>query len=144
MADAPQSYKNHTRTDPAYHFVLVGLILLSLFVSVLALTRKPSIETIALTLLALTLAWNTAMTRTYPLKVQDRVIRLEERLRLTMLLPEAERARIAELTPRQLVALRFASDAELPSLALRAANEKLSSKEIKAAIGSWRADTLRV
>jgi hypothetical protein len=76
--------------------------------------------------------------------VQDRVIRLEEQLRLVSLLPEPLRSRVPELTPGQLVGLRFASDAELPGLAERALSEKLSKEDIKKAIQNWRPDYLRV
>lgn len=76
--------------------------------------------------------------------MQDRVIRLEERLRLTQLLSEPLRSRIPELTEDQLVGLRFASDAEVPKLVERALKEKLSRKDIKQAIQNWRPDYWRV
>jgi hypothetical protein len=82
--------------------------------------------------------------RTYSLKVQDRVIRLEERLRLAQLMPEPLRSRIPELTVDQLCGLRFASDAEVAKLAERALNEKLSRADIKKAIKTWRPDYWRV
>ena len=142
--ETTQSYKNHSRFDPAFHLVLVGLLLLALILSILTLIRHPGLESTVLVVLAVTLFWNSTLTRTYPLKVQDRIIRLEERLRLSMLLPEALRPRIVELTPKQLVALRFASDTEVPALVLRTLQEGLTNKQIKSSIQTWRADTLRV
>jgi hypothetical protein len=82
--------------------------------------------------------------RLYALKVQDRVIRLEERLRLTQILQEPLRSRIPELTVDQLCGLRFASDAELPKLVERTLNEKLKRADIKKAIQNWRPDYWRV
>jgi hypothetical protein len=82
--------------------------------------------------------------RMYSLRVQDRIIRLEERLRLATLLSEPLRSRIPELTVGQLVALRFASDAEVPALCERALAEKLSKGDIKKSIETWRPDYWRV
>jgi hypothetical protein len=140
----PQSYANHTRRDPGFHFVLIPLVFVAVILSVISLVRHPGLHSSLWILLAVALLLTAGKARSYALKVQDRVIRLEERLRLSLLLPEAARPRIAELTEPQLIALRFASDAELPALALRAVNEGLTSKQIKTSIQSWRADTFRV
>ena len=140
----PQSYANHTRRDPPFHLFLVPLGLAAVILSVILLVRHPRMSSILWVLLAIGLLMTAFKARIYGLKVQDRLIRLEERLRLAMLLPEAARARIGELTEPQLIALRFASDAELPALALRALNEGLTSKQIKTSIQSWRADYFRV
>ena len=145
MADATtQSFANHTRLDPPFHLFLLPLGLVAIILSVIRIIRDPSIGSILLVVLAIGFVMIAAKTRAYALKVQDRVIRLEERLRLAMVMPEAGRARIGELTESQLIALRFASDAELPGLAMRALNEGLTSKQIKTAIQSWRGDYFRV
>jgi hypothetical protein len=82
--------------------------------------------------------------RLYALRVQDRVIRLEERLRLTLLLPDSTRARIGELSEGQLIALRFASDSEVAGLVQQTLDGKWDPKQVKSAIRSWRPDYLRV
>ena len=140
----PQSYANHTRLDPGFHFVLLPLIFVALILSIISLVQHPGLHSALWLVLAIALFFAAGKSRGYALKVQDRVIRLEERLRLSMLLPEAARPRIGELTEPQLIALRFASDAELPALAMRALNEGLTSKQIKTSIQSWRADNFRV
>jgi hypothetical protein len=145
MANAkPQSYANHARLDPPFHFFLAPLLIIAVILSIISLVRHPGLDSILWLLLALALFLTAGKARSYALKAQDRVIRLEERMRLSLLLPEAARARIAELTEPQLIGLRFASDAELPALAIRALNEGLTNKQIKASIQSWRADTFRV
>jgi hypothetical protein len=145
MANATtQSFANHTRLDPPFHLFLLPLGLVAIILSVIRIIRDPGIGSILLVVLAVGFVMIAAKTRGYALKVQDRVIRLEERLRLAMLMPEAGRARIEELTESQLIALRFASDAELPGLAMRALNEGLTNKQIKTAIQSWRGDYFRV
>lgn len=140
----PQTYANHARLHPPFHYFLGALLLLALVLSVIALVRHPAVGTATLLVLAIALLLNSAIMRGYSLKVQDRLIRLEERSRLSMLVPEAFKPRIAELTVGQLVALRFASDAEMPALAARALNEGLSNKQIKQAIHTWRPDDFRV
>ncbi len=82
--------------------------------------------------------------RLYPLRVQDRVIRLEERLRLQALAPAEWHAQVLRLTEDQLIGLRFASDDEVVALAKQALEEKLNRKQIKERIKNWRADTWRV
>jgi Family of unknown function (DUF6526) len=140
----PQSYAKHTRLDPLFHFFLAPLSIAAIILSVNLLVRNPGTSSILWLLLAIGVFLTAFKARSYALKVQDRVIRLEERLRLAMLLPEAARARIGEFTESQLVGLRFASDAELPALAMRTLNEGLTRKQIKSSIQSWRADFFRV
>ena len=147
----PQTYSNHTRFDPPFHFYLIpifglGLIfaLIHFFAHLGESDLREHIHAFLLILLAVAFVILTLKTRLYALKVQDRVIRLEERLRLMQLLPEPLRARIPELTEGQLIGLRFASDAELPKLVERTLNEKLSRKEIKKSIQNWRPDYWRV
>ena len=140
---APQSYANHARLDPTFHFVLAPLTIISVVLSIIVFTRHPGLPSTLWVVLAIALLMNATKTRNYALKVQDRVIRLEERLRLSQLLPETARPRIAELRESQLIGLRFASDAELPALAMRALNEGLTQKQIKASIQVWRPDTFR-
>ena len=140
----PQSAASHTRLDPAFHFTLAPLALIGIILSIVVMVRQPGLVASLGVLLAVTLFLAVFRLRAYSLKVQDRVIRLEERLRLARLLPESARPRIAELTEGQLVALRFASDAELPALAMRTLQENLTKKQIKAAIQTWRPDNFRV
>jgi hypothetical protein len=145
MANAtPQSLANHARLDPPYHYVLAPICLAAIILSIILLVRQPGMGSILGVLLSVSLFMLAAKARSYALKAQDRVIRLEERLRLTMLLPETAKARIVEFTEPQLIALRFASDAELPTLAMRALNEGLTKKQIKTSIQNWRADFFRV
>jgi hypothetical protein len=149
--NAPQSYANHTRWDPLFHFFLLpvfGLGLLMSLVHFFAHLResdfRDNFHAAMLILLATALLVAVFKIRLYALRVQDRVIRLEERVRLTQLLSEPLRSRIPELTVGQLCGLRFASDAELPQLVERALKEKLSRKQIKQAIKTWRPDYWRV
>ena len=145
MADKrPQTVANHVRLDPFYHYVLAALLLTILYGACVMVYRLHDL--LSFTMLASTLAFCILAykTRTYALKVQDRVIRLEERLRLMTILPPLLHHRIAELTASQLIALRFASDHELMALTARVLDEKLDGRQIKAAIVEWRPDDFRV
>ena len=152
MADSkPQSFANHTRFDPPFHFFIIPVFALGVLLSLIHFFAhlshsdfRDNFHAFLLILLALALLALVFKTRLYAVKVQDRVIRLEERLRLMQLMPEPLRARIPEITEDQLCGLRFASDAELPKLAERALNEKLNRKQIKQAVQNWRPDNWRV
>jgi len=140
----PQNFANHGRFDPWYHFFLAPIALIIFIASIVHVAMHFHPWGLIHVVLAFAFVVLVVKLRTYPLKVQDRVIRLEERLRLATLLPEPLRARIPELEVRQLIALRFASDAEIPGLVERTLNEKLAPKQIKQAIQNWRADNFRV
>ena len=147
----PQTFANHTRLDPPFHFFVVPVFVLGLVLTLIHFfyhLRESdfhgNFHAFLLILLALALLTLMFKVRLYSLKVQDRVIRLEERLRLMQLLSEPLRSRIPELTEDQLCGLRFASDAEVAKLAERALNEKLSRKDIKKSIQNWRPDYWRV
>ena len=140
----PQTFANHTRWDPLFHFFALPVFLLSAIAMVVLFLWHPSWHTAWVFVISVAAAVVVVKGRLSALKVQDRVIRLEERLRLATLLPEPLRARIPELTEDQLIALRFASDGEVAKLAERALNEKLSRADIKKAIQNWRPDYWRV
>jgi hypothetical protein len=141
---SPQNFSNHTRLDPPFHFFILPVFAITLIATVVHLVRRPGLHSAWLVVVMIAAMAVIFKIRLYSLKVQDRVIRLEERLRLASLLDAALRPRIAELTESQLVALRFASDAELPALAARALNEKLAAADIKKAVQQWRPDYWRV
>ena len=141
-----QNYANHRKFVPAFHFVTVGLLVLNILWTAYRLFSggMPLPDRVMAFLLAVALGLLAWYARTFPLRVQDRVIRLEERLRLEQLLPADLRPRIGELRPRQLLGLRFASDEELPVLARKVLDERIASAdEIKKLVRSWRADHLR-
>jgi hypothetical protein len=147
----PQTFANHARLDPWYHFFLAPVFILGVLLALMHFFAhlaesdfRDDFHAVLIILLAVALLTAVLKIRTYSLKVQDRVIRLEERLRLTQILSEPLRSRIPELTEDQLIGLRFASDAEVAKLVERALNEKLSRKEIKKAIQTWRPDYWRV
>ena len=134
-----QTYKTHVRFHPLFHFVLVPLCWFLLGATVWSWFRVRNFHNGVSIVAALTLFLLLLLARTYALKVQDRVIRLEETLRL-----QALGSRTAGLSMRQSVALRFASDEEVVGLAERAARERMTPKQIKEAVRHWRADHHRV
>jgi hypothetical protein len=141
---APQSFEHHARYVPLYHVVLFGILVLNLFWSLYNLVRGFSFATVMGVLMALAFLGFFAYLRVFPLTVQDRVIRLEMRLRLERLLAPDWKARIPELTREQLVALRFAGDDELPGLVREVLEKNLTDrKEIKRKIRNWQADHFR-
>lgn len=145
MAQAkPQSFENHTRIVPAYHMVAFPILAINLLWSVYRVIRDLSADAVVSLLLAFALVIIFLFARMFTLTVQDRVIRLEMRLRLEKLLPADLQARIPELTLSQLVALRFASDEELTALTRRVLTENITDRKvIKRMIQKWNPDHLR-
>jgi hypothetical protein len=147
---AAQNYKNHVRWDPAWHFFMVPMLMINIAFAAFKLVHdwhlKSNHHYMFGWWLILSIVFFMAFmkARMYPLKVQDRIIRLEERLRLAALLSADDLAASQALTESQLIGLRFASDAELPALVARALKEKLTREQIKEAIVNWRPDTFRV
>jgi hypothetical protein len=142
----PQSFKNHTRFDPLFHFFAMPLLVANFIVAIVATVQHwPHGHALFLwwVVMSLVLVVLAGALRGATLRVQDRIIRLEEQLRLADLLPESQLDLIEKLTIRQFIALRFASDAEAPALAARAVADNLSDKQIKQAIVNWKADEHR-
>jgi hypothetical protein len=143
----PQSFESHARFDPPFHFFVIPLLLLNLIFAIYATIhawpgfRHTHLWWIVMSIVLLAMA---GLSRSYALKNQDRLIRLEEQLRLADLLPEDQLDIIDALTVDQFVGLRFASDAEVSTLAQRAVAEHLNRKQIKQAITHWRADNHRI
>jgi hypothetical protein len=145
MERMPQNLANHVKFDPPFHFVFLPVILVTLILTITNVVRHyESLVPWILLLLTVGVTLAGFKARIYALKVQDRLIRLEERLRLQGLLSEPVRSRIGELTESQLVAMRFASDSECPGLMEKALSQKLSTSDIKKSIVNWRADYFRV
>ena len=143
-AKTGQTYANHTRWDPAFHFFVLPVAGINLVATIWNLIKNPSLKAGWIVILATAAAVAVSKIRLYPLKAQDRIIRLEERLRLAQMLQGPLRSRIGDLTESQLVGLRFASDGEAPALAEKALGSGMSKKEIKQAITHWRGDYFRV
>lgn len=145
MADQTQSFASHRRWIPIWHFFALPVLIINVFVVAVNYVKDPRLTNGWAVIVAIALAVGIFISRYMPLRAQDRIIRLEERARLERVLPGDLRGRVGELTPAQLVAIRFAADDEVPDLTRRTLNGELKSQgDIKRAIRNWRADTLRV
>jgi len=139
-----QSFKNHARFDPPYHFFLAIVFLANLVISIVYAAHHFCFYSAWLVVVSLAAFVALFKMRLYPLKVQDRVIRLEERSRLQALAPSEWHTQIYHLTEDQLIGLRFAADDEVVELAKQALEHHLTRKQIKERIKDWRADNWRV
>jgi hypothetical protein len=139
-----QSYSQHTRYHPAFHFVITPILFATVIVGLVEAIRHPNFHNIWMVVFFMAVLMAAFVVRIYSLKVQDRVIQLEERLRLGELVSASVRPQLAGLSERQLIALRFASDQEAPALVDRTLAENLAPVDIKKAIRNWRADNWRV
>jgi len=140
-----QSYASHRRYIPEFHFFVLPVLLANIVVTVIEFVRHPRFITAWIAVVAIALGIGIWTARAMALRAQDRIIRLEERVRLAQLLPPDLRSRIGELQTSQLIAIRFAPDEEVPELVRRALEGELKTRaDIKRAIQNWRADHLRV
>jgi len=140
----PQNLKNHARFDPPFHFVLLIVFLANLIISIVYVVKHPGFYSAWFVVLSVAAILALLKMRLYPLKVQDRVIRLEERMRLQALAPSEWHTQIYRLSEDQLIGLRFAADDEVVELAKQALEHNLTRMQIKERIKDWRGDYWRV
>src|ERR1700680_1727264 len=144
MAEREQTYKNHTRLLPAFHFFVLPVLFLNVLNSIRHVWQIPDLSTLFALIVAVAHLRLGLRSRVQAVTVQDRVIRLEMRLRLRGLLPPDLQPGISTLTHRQLVALRFAGDDEMADLVRDVLAGKLATpKDIKSRVKSWQPDWLR-
>ena len=141
---APQNLKTHVRWDPPYHLILGLVLLANIVYAVVHLWRQTNISSAWYLVLSFIVFIPFFKLRMYSLKVQDRVIRLEERMRLQALAPAEWHSQIYRLSEDQLIGLRFAADDEVVELAKQALEHNLNRKQIKERIKDWRADNWRI
>jgi Family of unknown function (DUF6526) len=139
-----QSYENHTRWLPFFHFFALPVLMINVLNTIRHLYLAPSSGTAFAVLVAAALLAVAFLARTQPLTAQDRLIRLEMRLRLQRLLPAELMARFDELSVKQLIAMRFACDAEMAELVTTVLKDNPDQKTIKKMIKQWVPDHLRV
>jgi hypothetical protein len=140
----PQSFKKHGRMDPPFHFILFAVLFANLIVATVHWVHRFNFYSTWLVVLSVAVFILVVRVRMYPIRVQDRVIRLEERLRLQALAPAEWHAQIYRLSEDQLIGLRFAGDDEVVELAKQALEHNLNRKQIKERVKNWRADNWRV
>ena len=145
MANQGQNFSNHTRFVPLFHYVALPILLVNFVSAVVGLFNGITFDASLHVAVAVALIIVALFARVFALKAQDRVIRLEMRLRMQELLPEDRQGRINDFTPTQMVSLRFAGDAELPELARKVLDENITkSTSIKKMITDWQGDYFRV
>ena len=145
MANQGQNFSNHSRMVPPFHYVALPILLVNFVSAVVGLFNGITFDASLHVLVAVALIIVALFARVFALKAQDRVIRLEMRLRMRELLPEDRQGRINDFTPSQMVGLRFAGDAELPELARKVLDENITkSTSIKKMITDWQGDYFRV
>lgn len=139
-----QNYGNHARYEPLFHFVAGPILIVNMLAAIWQLRHGISPASVLNAATAFALVLTAFFARFFALKAQDRIIRLEMRLRLRDVLPASQQGDIPRLRMNQIVALRFASDAELPALVAAALNENLGNRDIKKRITTWVPDESRV
>jgi len=140
----PQNYKNHAKFIPVFHYIALPLLLINFLAVLFGLAQDINFYALNELGLAVALIVVAVFTRLFALKAQDRVIRLEEQLRIQTLLPDALKANAGRLTMGQIVALRFASDEELAELTQDALDHNTPPNALKQAVKNWRPDYDRV
>lgn len=145
MTESPQSFERHASTIPLYHYWATGLVVIPTLYFLYLTVTAFSLTNLMLLAFAVGVAILGFYVRAFPLGVQDRVIRLEERLRMERLLPDELKGRIDEIGTEHLIGLRFASDEELAGLVRRVVDGELADrKAVKATVKRWRADHQRI
>jgi hypothetical protein len=141
MADIAQNYQTHRKFVPLFHYVLLPILMLNVLAMAYHLWQNPNMFTAWALVMGIAFALTALFARAFALAAQDRVIRLEERLRMRELLPADLQPRITEFSREQIIGLRFASDAELPTLAAAVLRDNIQKREdVKKMVKQWRAD----
>ena len=141
MANTTQTYKTHAKLVPLFHYVALPILLINILVSAYSVVRAPGLPSVWSLLMGVALFLGALFARVFALAAQDRVIRLEERMRMKELLPADLKGRIPEFTREQIIGLRFASDGELPELAATVLRDNIQKRDdVKKMVKNWRAD----